>query len=269
MTKMATIPATITNGMTLHKAKVIVDIIKRGNIEIRPGTLIVPKYITYHNTGNKGRGANAKAHNTYIHNLAGKPIKDTSHIGWHFTVDEDYIYQHIPLNENAWHCGDGSGPRSGNMMSVGIEICMHVDQKNYRQAEENAIALGRYLAQILSIPIANHVPHQYWSGKYCPQVILDRDKTFKPFYDRIVASIYTDNKLYRIKTGTFSTKEQANAAALKMQKNAITGIYHLQEDGKLWRVLTGTYRGRATAQAQLNRIVELGIVKVAHIEEPS
>ena len=186
---------TLTNGMKIGKATVIVDIIPKGNPEIRPGTKIKPKFITYHNTGNNGRGANAKAHNTYIHNLASYHPKDTTHVSWHLTVDENYIYQHLPFDENAWHCGDGSGPRSGNMTSIGIEICMHRDQKDYHQAEENAIALGVYLAKELGIPDSNHVPHQKWSGKYCPQVILRRDGNFTKFHNRIKAAIQKDGKV--------------------------------------------------------------------------
>lgn len=179
----------LTNGMKIGKATVVVDIVPKGNPEIRPGTKIRPKFITYHNTGNSGRGANAKSHNTYIHNLASYHPKDTTHVSWHLTVDENYIYQHLPFDENAWHCGDGSGPRSGNMTSIGIEICMHRDQKDYHQAEENAIALGVYLAKELGIPDSNHVPHQKWSGKYCPQVILKRDGSFTKFHNRIKAAI--------------------------------------------------------------------------------
>lgn len=179
----------LKTGMKIGKAEVIVDIVPKGNPEVRPGRKIKPTHITYHNTGNSSKGANAKSHNNYIHNLAKKSPEDTSHVSWHLTVDEDYIYQHLPLDENAWHCGDGSGPKSGNMTSIGIEICEHVDQKNYHQAEENAIALGVYLAKQLGIPESNHVPHQRWSGKFCPRVILKRDGGFTKFHNRIKAAI--------------------------------------------------------------------------------
>lgn len=179
----------LTNGMKIGKATVVVDIIPKGNNKIRPGNKIKPTFLTYHNTGNTGRGADADMHNRYIHNMASYDPKDTSHVSWHLTVDDGHIYQHIPFDENAWHTGDGSGSRSGNMTSVGIEICMHRDQKNYHQAEENAIALGVYLAKQLGVPQSNHVPHQKWSGKYCPQVILDRDGTFSKFHTRIKNAI--------------------------------------------------------------------------------
>lgn len=181
---------TIPHGVTIGKAKTYVDIVDGANREIRPRTKIKPTFVTYHNTGNKGKGADARAHNNLIHNLGDKPPRDTSHVSWHFAVDDKAIYQHIPLDELAYHCGDGIGTKSGNMTSIGIEICMHVDQENYHQAEENAIALGIYIAKMWNIAEANHVPHKRWSGKHCPQVILDRDKGFDKFHARIKAAIH-------------------------------------------------------------------------------
>lgn len=175
-----------TIGITqLGKAKVIVDIVPKGNEEIRPAYFMNPKFITIHNTGNSGRGANAKAHNTYIHNQSVLPVAKTGYASWHFSVDENFIYQHIPLDETAWHTGDGAGAKSGNMTSIGVEICEHVDQKNYAQAEENAIALAVYLLKQFNLPATNVKPHQAWSGKYCPRVILKRDGSFTPFHNRI------------------------------------------------------------------------------------
>ncbi|MED3440152.1 N-acetylmuramoyl-L-alanine amidase [Bacillus subtilis] len=180
------ITKTLENGIKIGKAKVTVDIVDKGNPEIRPAISMKPSYITIHNTGNSGRGANAKAHNTYIHNMANLSPKDTGYASWHFSVDDVSIYQHLPLNETAWHTGDGSGPKSGNMTSIGIEICENVDMKDYHQAEENAIALVKYLIENMNgLSVSRIKPHQAWSGKYCPRVILGRDGSFDKFYDRI------------------------------------------------------------------------------------
>ncbi|TWM32253.1 N-acetylmuramoyl-L-alanine amidase XlyA [Bacillus licheniformis] len=176
---------TLSGVNTIGKAKVIVDIVPKGNPEIRPAYAMKPSYITIHNTGNSGRGANAKAHNNYIHNMAKLKPKDTGYASWHFSVDDKNIYQHLPLNETAWHTGDGSGSKSGNMTSIGIEICENVDMADYGQAEENAIALTVYLLKQLGISVNNVRPHQAWSGKYCPRVILKRDGSFTPFHNRI------------------------------------------------------------------------------------
>lgn len=183
----------LKNGMKIGNATVIVDIIKKGNPEIRPGTSMKPKKITTHNTGNASKGANAKAHNTYIHNLASYHPKDTTHVSWHLSVDDKFIYQHIPFDEIAWHCGDGGGVNSGNRNSIGIEICENPDM-NYKQAEENAIALTVLLMMEFNMKPADVVPHQHWSGKYCPRVILKRDGSFTSYRNRVAAAFNNSEK---------------------------------------------------------------------------
>lgn len=183
----------LTTGQKIGNALVIVDIVKKGNPEVRPAWAMKPKKITIHNTGNSGRGAGAKSHNTYIHNLASKDPRDTTHVSWHLTVDDKFIYQHLPFNENAWHCGDGSGVKSGNRTSIGIEICENPDM-DYKRAEENAIALTVHLMKAFGLMPADVVPHQAWSGKYCPRVILSRDGTFTPFRERITKA-YKSNSV--------------------------------------------------------------------------
>lgn len=224
----------IEKGIIIGKAKTFVDIVEPFNHEIRTMVKIKPLFITYHNTGNKGKGANAEAHNNLIHNLGDKLPRDTSHIGWHFTVDSEKIYQHLPLDEMAYHCGDGTLPKSGNKTSIGIEICMHSDEKNYPQAEENAIALGLYLEKLLNIKKENHVPHKKWSGKNCPQVILERDKGFTKFYNRIqnarvkkveeskkeevFSFMFSDKKtkeMFAKRTASKATSELLDKAAIK------------------------------------------------------
>lgn len=178
----------LKHGTKIGNATVIVDIIQKGNPDIRPGTAMKPKKITTHNTGNASRGANAKAHNTYIHNLASYHPKDTTHVSWHLSVDDAYIYQHIPFDEIAWHCGDGGGVNSGNRNSIGVEICENPDM-NYKQAEENAIALTVLLMKEFKLTPNDVVPHQHWSGKYCPRVILKRDGSFKSYRSRVAAAV--------------------------------------------------------------------------------
>lgn len=170
---------------TIGKATVIVDIVAKGNFEIRPEYAMNPKEIAIHNTGNSGRGANAKAHNTYIHNMSELPASATGFASWHFSVDDKFIYQHIPLNESAWHTGDGNSLTSGNRMAIAIEICENSDMENYAQAEENAIALAVVLMKMFNIPSTKVKPHQAYSGKYCPRVILGRDGSFLPFLKRV------------------------------------------------------------------------------------
>lgn len=175
----------LKHGSKIGNATVIVDIIPAGNPEIRPGRKMVPRFLTDHDTGNAGRDADAEMHNRYIHNMASYHPRDTTHVSWHLTVDEKYIYQHIPFDEIAWHCGDGTG--SGNYSSVGVEKCMHVNGDR-NKIEANGIVLHAYLMKALSIPIHNVKPHQAWSGKYCPALILKKYGSFLPFRNKIEAA---------------------------------------------------------------------------------
>ncbi|MEK3995443.1 N-acetylmuramoyl-L-alanine amidase [Psychrobacillus sp. FSL K6-2365] len=174
----------LQHGSKIGNATVIVDIIGTGNPEIRPQTKMNPKKVTTHNTGNSGRGADAEMHNRYIHNLASYHPKDTSHVSWHLTVDDKFIYQHIPFDEAAYHCGDGWGVNSGNRTSIGIEICEN-PETNTQKAEENAIALTVLLLKEFKLNVNDVHPHQHWSGKYCPRVILKRDGSFNLYRKRI------------------------------------------------------------------------------------
>ncbi|MFP3427105.1 N-acetylmuramoyl-L-alanine amidase family protein, partial [Pseudoalteromonas sp. SIMBA_162] len=74
------------------------------------------------------------------------------------------------------------------MTSIGIEICEN-PETDTKKAEENAIALTVYLMKLFGIPVRNVVPHQKWSGKFCPRVILKRDGGFEKFSNRIAAAL--------------------------------------------------------------------------------
>lgn len=149
-----------------------VDIVPKAK---RPGYAMVPEYITVHQTGNTNPGADARAHNSYIHNNAPNPA-------WHYTVDDHEAYQHLPLNENGWHAGDGvNGP--GNRKSVGIEICVNIDG-DLKKAEENGAWLVAKL--IRELPKLKPFPecvkqHYDWNGKNCPAQIRARANGWSNF----------------------------------------------------------------------------------------
>ncbi|CAN2250214.1 phage PBSX; N-acetylmuramoyl-L-alanine amidase [Bacillus subtilis] len=147
---------------------IIQDFIPKGN-KNRPAYLMNPLYITVHNTSNTAKGADAASHARYVKN----PETATS---WHFTVDDKKIYQHLPLNENGWHAGDGNG--TGNRKSIGIEICENSDG-DFEKTVSNAQWLIKKLMKEQGISFANVVPHKHWSGKECPRKLLDCWDSFK------------------------------------------------------------------------------------------
>ncbi|WP_242235370.1 S-layer homology domain-containing protein [Bacillus cereus group sp. BfR-BA-01316] len=151
-------------------------IVPTGNENIRPGYAMKPKYITIHETDNYSVGANARNHAQYLYSQAtGTTDRSAS---WHFTVDDKEIYQHLPLNENGWHAGDGA-EGTGNRESIAIEIAVNQDG-DYKKAVENARKLAAYLMGELNIPLENVKKHQFWSGKNCPAIMI-KNNEWEPF----------------------------------------------------------------------------------------
>jgi N-acetylmuramoyl-L-alanine amidase len=164
---------------------VIVNIVPKGNFRVRPAySMSKPKSIAIHNTGNADKGADAEVHNRLLHNQA-KLGNQARYASYHFVVDEHSIYQNIPLDESAWHTGDGSGVNSGNRTAIGIEICENVDG-DYAKAEANAVHLVAYLLKSFKLSINEVKPHQAYSGKYCPHIILSRKGGFQTFKNEVM-----------------------------------------------------------------------------------
>lgn len=93
------------------------------------------EYITYHETYND---ASANNEVKYM-------ISNNNSVSFHFAVDDIEVVQGIPLERNAWHCGDGIG--DGNRKSIGIEVCYSKSGgEKYKKAEQLAI---KFIAQLL------------------------------------------------------------------------------------------------------------------------
>lgn len=151
--------------------KITEQYIPKGN-QNRPAHPMSPKYITIHDTGNASKGAGAKNHAIY----AGRGVNE---VGYHFVVDDKNIYQLLPLNENAWHAGDG-GNGTGNRQSIAIEICEN-PESNRATAEKNAQQLTAYLMKKCGIPLSNVKQHYDWNGKNCPHIIRARKNGWSDF----------------------------------------------------------------------------------------
>ncbi len=163
-----------------------VDLVKKSK---RPGYAMKPLYITIHDTANKSKGAGAKAHNAYVHNNAPNP-------SWHFSVDDKIVYQHLPLDENGWHAGDGTNG-TGNRKSIGIEICENSDG-NRAKAEANAAwlvaKLIREVGTLKAFP-ACMKQHYDWSKKNCPAQIRGRKNGWANFLAAVEAHLKPAPKL--------------------------------------------------------------------------
>ena len=123
---------------------------------------MTPEYITVHNTAND---ASAMAEISYM-------IGNDAKCSFHAAVDDTQVVTGLPFNRNGWHAGDGRG--TGNMKSIGIEICY---SKSGGERFENAEKLAaEYIAMLLKQygwGIDRVKKHQDWSRKYCPHRTLD------------------------------------------------------------------------------------------------
>ena len=127
----------------------------------RPGLPMTPTTITIHNTGNPS--STARNERAWLTN----PANDRT-ASYHIVVDEREAIECIPLNEVAWHAGDGNG--DGNRKSIGIEIC---ESGDYAKTLDNAATLVAKLLKDRGWGVDRLRRHFDWSGKICPRLMYD------------------------------------------------------------------------------------------------
>ncbi|MGU3458561.1 N-acetylmuramoyl-L-alanine amidase [Bacillus sp. D48C] len=132
-----------------------------------------PEFITVHNTYNDATANNEVAY----------MIRNDNQVSFHIAVDDKEAVQGIPLERNAWHCGDGGG--NGNRKSIGVEICYSLSGGDrYYKAEDNAAIVVAQLMKQYNIPISKVRTHKSWSGKYCPHRMLAEER-WNSFIERV------------------------------------------------------------------------------------
>ncbi|RIX49902.1 N-acetylmuramoyl-L-alanine amidase [Paenibacillus nanensis] len=130
----------------------------------RPGLALNETTITIHNTANPS--STARNERNWLTNSS-----NNATASYHIVVDEREAIECIPLNEVAWHAGDGSGAGSGNRTSIGIEI---TESGNYAATLENAATLVASMLRERGWGTNRLRRHFDWSGKNCPR-LMNRD----------------------------------------------------------------------------------------------
>lgn len=147
----------------------------------RPGLSMKPKGVLFHTTNNWSPTADDDMHAEYME-------KTAVNASWHYTVDRDSVTQHLPLNENGWHAGDGyNGYYNRNF--IGVEIACNstkygspIDKDTYN----NAVGLVAMLVEEFNFTIDQVLPHNVVKGKDCPHhTLFDRDKFRKDVFDMV------------------------------------------------------------------------------------
>lgn len=194
-------------------------------------------FLTIHETGNTGRGANAAAH-ANLQSRAG--IEAT----WHWTVDDKEAVQSFAHDFRLWHAGDGRG--DGNMKSIAIETCVNPDA-NATKVRQHLIELAARIVVDENIARANIVQHNRWSGKDCPHYIREAGT-----WDTLVAAIWEEAE--RLRGNTTPTTPKPGTAAEYVGK---------QIDIDEW----WNYKTAADAAALRNavRVMPAGRYEVTHV----
>lgn len=197
------------------------------------------QWVVIHDTASSAATADAGAHANYVDNT------DTS-TSWHFTIDDEEIWQHLPTDERAYHAGDGSTNvgegdylGGGNRNGIGIEMAVNEGSDVYRTWQRTAKHAASLLIQY-NLPLANQVYHKDMSGKQCPNTLLTAglgDK-FKAF----VAAEYYIQSNFAGATVTFTSN---NPDILDNTGRIISSV---EVDTTVSYTIDVTYNGETVSQ---------------------
>lgn len=140
---------------------------------------IAPLYIVIHFTSNLGDTAKNNA--VYF---AREIVKASAH----YFVDETEIWQSVPDDSIAWHCGGSRyyHPECRNSNSIGVEVCMNDKQGRVRV---QSIDLANELVQVLmdryNIPADRVIRHYDVTHKNCPAPMVEDPARWKEFKKKL------------------------------------------------------------------------------------
>ncbi len=250
------------------------------NEKARPMYPMKAKYIAIHNTANPG--ATGKQNANYV-------VNQNEYKSWHFTIGNNEIYQHLPITESGWHCGDGENGK-GNRESIGVEIA------EVYGAEKTAVKFIAELMKATGIGIDNVLPHKYFSGKNCPRLILPHWDSFiddikkelgEVKVDKIKYSV-TPNKTHQLSGNVedLQVKIANKNNRLITEKNCVNGTFFwntknpnekyptsiLYAEGKLYKATANhlpspqsvfiVYKDNTVEMKRIKNISELDLEKV-------
>ena len=137
------------------------------------------EYIVIHDTGSAAPGATARSHANWLESMTNGDAEDASWVSWHYTIDENETIQHVPLDEVAYHAGDGSttypntwsgGLGGGNRNGIGIETCVNLGS-DYNVTMRRTAKLVAELLIDFNLGLDRVKQHYDFSGKDCPMTM--------------------------------------------------------------------------------------------------
>lgn len=194
------------------------------NYSSRDGSSI--KYIVIHYTANNGDTAQNNC--TYFSGA-------NRNASAHYFVGDDGIYQSVPDDYKAWHCGGTSyykHPYCRNANSIGIEMCSRIDGSgNYYIRDSiisQAVELTRYLMDKYGVPAENVIRHYDVWAKDCPEPLVRNPQLWNDFKNRLVNGEDLTMTQYEDLKGMIADLQVENAeikAENSKIKEAIGGVF--------------------------------------------
>lgn len=206
---------------------IVKNLVSQSKYSVKCPYAMTPEFIVVHNTANDATAANEVKY----------MISNNNQVSFHFAVDDKEIVQGLPLDRNAWACGDGANGK-GNRKGIQIEICYSKSGgARFENAEKNA---AKFIAQLLKERGwgADKVKkHQDFSNKYCPHRTLDKgwasfvnmikdylNELNKPVQTTQPSSISVGDKVKVKTTATHYATGQSMASFVKGSTYEVTRI---------------------------------------------
>lgn len=140
------------------------NLVSKDKYSIKCPNTMTAEFIVVHNTANDAPAANEISY----------MISNNNEVSFHYAVDDKEVIQGLPVDRNAWACGDGSNGQ-GNRKGIQVEICYSKSGgARFENAEKNA---AMFIAQLLKERgwgIDKVKKHQDFANKYCPHRTLDK-----------------------------------------------------------------------------------------------
>lgn len=180
---------------------------------------MTPKYVVVHDTGNSAPATNEISY----------MISNNNQVSFHIAVDENMAIQGLPLDRNAWACGDGANG-NGNRKGISVEICRptNPDRNLYDKSEENAVYVVARLLYKFNIGIDGLKRHYDFATnkKQCPNVIIRENRWdgFKGRVQWVLDEIKKGNIDPTLESGTTELKNNSNQNASNNSSNVLVKV---------------------------------------------
>ena len=205
---------------------VIKNLVSQSKYSIKCPYSMTPEFVVVHNTAND---ASAQNEVKYM-------ISNNNQVSFHFAVDDKEIVQGLPLDRNAWACGDGANGK-GNRKGIQIEICYSKSGgARFENAEKNA---AKFIAQLLKERgwgVDKVKKHQDFRNKYCPHRTLD--KGWASFVNMVKDYLNELNKPTQVnQTKTFLVEIICNELNIRQQADFNSKVVGTVKKGEVFTIV--------------------------------